>query len=308
MIKTNIFVLTDNAEKIEAVCGARFMREGHLFIPLLHQEACRECSALPAKVTMIENEELAQYDTETFLDFFVYIQKKNPADLVVLVGGKGARELSVRMAARLDMNVFNDCLSMKGTQDDLELVRGVYNSGLLYKQKAEFPLAVTFHDAAAFDAHAGPRESEIASVRFEVAVRASNIVRRERLSSDEDDIASCDKLIVCGMGVGGKRQIEKIQKYAEKIGAKVAGTRPVVHSGWLPLSALIGQSGKNVSPKVCLLVGVSGATPFMVGIQGAGKILAINKNEDALVFDKADMGIVADYKDVLMRLTEMGYE
>ena len=107
-----------------------------------------------------------------------------------------------------------------------------------------------------------------------------------------------------GMGIGGTESLPEIQALAAALGATVATTRNVVHSGWLPHQVQVGISGRTIAPKVYIAVGIRGAFNHTVGIQKAGVILTINRNHRAPIFKAADYGIVGDWKEFLPPLVE----
>ena len=107
-----------------------------------------------------------------------------------------------------------------------------------------------------------------------------------------------------GMGTGGPENLPQLQELAQSIGAVIATTRNVVHSGWLPHQVQVGISGRTIAPKVYLAVGIRGAFNHTVGIQKAGVILAINQNRRAAIFQAADFGIIGDWKEYLPPLVE----
>ena len=107
-----------------------------------------------------------------------------------------------------------------------------------------------------------------------------------------------------GIGIGGPENLPQMQELAQSIGAVLATTRNVVHSGWLPHQVQVGISGRTIAPKVYLAVGIRGAFNHTVGIQKAGVILAINQNRRAAIFQAADFGIIGDWKEYLPPLVE----
>lgn len=118
----------------------------------------------------------------------------------------------------------------------------------------------------------------------------------------EEGLKDSDFVVVLGKGVGSKEAVEEISTWATSIGAVVGGTKKVIDHGWLSIHQLIGQTGHSISPKTCLVIGASGATPFINGIIGSEKIIAVNNDKNARIFDYADVGIVEDYKVVVREL------
>jgi electron transfer flavoprotein alpha subunit len=111
-------------------------------------------------------------------------------------------------------------------------------------------------------------------------------------------------VLAVGMGIGGPENLPEVRELARTLGATIATTRNVVHSGWLPHQIQVGISGRAIAPKVYLAVGIRGAFNHTVGIQKAGVIIAINQNRRAAIFKAADFGIVGDWREYLPPLAE----
>ncbi len=118
------------------------------------------------------------------------------------------------------------------------------------------------------------------------------------------ELTQAPVVIGVGMGLGGEEGLAQVQELARTIGAPLATTRNVVHSGWLPHQVQVGISGRAISPQVYLAVGIRGAFNHTVGIQKAGVILAINRNHRAAIFKAADYGIVGGWEEYLPPLVE----
>ncbi len=134
-----------------------------------------------------------------------------------------------------------------------------------------------------------------------VAIPDSGIKIIESLPSKNnlDSLVSAEVVVVGGRGALEKENLELLQKFADKIGAAVAGTRPMVDTEVIPFENQIGQTGCTIRPKICVSLGVSGAIQHTEGIKDTKLFIAINTDKDAPIFNLADYGIVADMKEIL---------
>jgi len=119
---------------------------------------------------------------------------------------------------------------------------------------------------------------------------------------NEEEIFKKDIIISGGWGMKNCGDFELINKLAEKLNTAVCGTRPAYDEGWIPENRVIGQSGINVAPKIFISIGASGAMHYTTGFSGAKKVIAINKDKSAPIFEYCDLGIVADIEVFLSKL------
>jgi len=143
---------------------------------------------------------------------------------------------------------------------------------------------------------------------LEVAAPASRARHRELVeasTSSDVDITQADFLLSIGRGIGDKENVEMFKELAEKMGATLSVSRPLVDAGWMPSSRQVGQSGKTVKPSVYLAFGISGAVQHLAGMKASGTIIAVNTDPEAAIFNVAQYGVKADLFDVAEELEKL---
>ena len=127
---------------------------------------------------------------------------------------------------------------------------------------------------------------------------------RFRESAQTVDLAASAVIVSVGRGIRDEENVAIVQELADALGADLAASRPICDAGWLPMERQVGSSGQTVAPKLYLAVGISGAIQHLVGMKGSKTIIAINKDENAPIFEVADYGVVGDLFDVVPALTK----
>jgi len=136
-------------------------------------------------------------------------------------------------------------------------------------------------------------------------VRTRHMEFIEAKAEGEVDIGSADFLLCVGRGIGEQENLERFEQLAEKMGATLAVSRPLVDAGWISRARQVGQSGKTVKPKVYLSLGVSGAVQHLAGMKGSDLIISINTDPEASIFGVAHYGAVVDLFDVADELEKL---
>ncbi|WP_336343016.1 electron transfer flavoprotein subunit alpha/FixB family protein [Halalkalicoccus ordinarius] len=137
----------------------------------------------------------------------------------------------------------------------------------------------------------------------ESAVR-STVRAFEEVGGGDVDIADAEVLVSVGRGIDEEENLELVEELADALDATLSASRPIVDSGWLEKNRQVGQSGKTVTPKIYIAIGISGAVQHVAGMKGSETIIAINTDPNAPIFDIADYGIVEDLFDVVPALIE----
>jgi len=143
------------------------------------------------------------------------------------------------------------------------------------------------------------------SVTLQGFSTAARMVDQIQEQASGPSIEDADVIVAGGRGLGSPDGFKLAEELAEALGGAVAATRAVVDAGWYPYSTQVGQTGKSVSPKLYVALGISGAIQHKVGMQNSGTIVAINKDPNAPIFDFADFGIVGDLNQIAPKLAEL---
>ncbi|MBK5117687.1 MAG: electron transfer flavoprotein subunit alpha/FixB family protein, partial [Thermoleophilia bacterium] len=160
----------------------------------------------------------------------------------------------------------------------------------------------------AFDLNDGSGgDAEVVDIEVELSdwsTKATMVSRGESGDEGGVNIEDADLLVGGGRGLGEKDNFKLAEDLADALGGAVAATRAVVDAGWYPYSTQIGQTGKTVSPKLYLAAGISGAIQHKVGMMSSENIVAINKDQNAPIFEYCDLGVVGDLHKIMPKLTE----
>ena len=210
------------------------------------------------------------------------------------------------VAAKLGTGFASDVFGVTRDGDAIVATRSFYGSKV--QAELEFPSGSTLIlllRPTVWQPAEGPGQATVT----ELAVpsrpsRARHLEFVEAPVSDVD-ITTSDFLLSIGRGIGERENIERFAELAEKMGATLSVSRPIVDAGWMPSARQVGQSGKTVKPKVYLAFGISGAVQHLAGMKTSGTIIAVNSDPEAAIFDVAHYGAVFDLFSVADELDKL---
>lgn len=210
------------------------------------------------------------------------------------------KNLLPRVAALLDVAQISDVTDVLGPDT---FVRPIYAGNALATVKSVDPIKVATVRATAFDAAAtgaGPAPIETIAAVDDPAL--AQFVGRQVSKSERPELTAARIVVSGGRGMGSGENFRLIEAVADKLGAAVGASRAAVDSGFVPNDFQVGQTGKIVAPELYLAVGISGAIQHLAGMKDSKVIAAINKDEEAPIFQVADYGLVADLFQALPEL------
>ncbi len=265
-----------------------------------------------AEVFLVEHDLLASYTPDGYsLALAQVIQQAKP-DLVLLPHTYQVRDFAPKLAASLGKGMIGDCIACRHENERLIFVRQMFQG----KTAADVSFVGAGPNFASFQAGAfradlvaanpnGKAPVKSAAVELSPAQIRTKPLEMFREAKQAVDLTQAPIIVAIGRGIKAPENIAIAEKLAKALGAEIAASRPICDEGWLPMERQIGSSGQTVAPKLYLALGISGAIQHVVGMKGSRTIVAINKDQNAPIFEIADYGIVGDLFEIVPALTEI---
>ncbi len=265
-----------------------------------------EISKKADRVIMVQHDSLENFNSELYWVALEEIIKEENPDIIALGHTAMGMELAPFISERIDAPLATDIVKIEEVNGKIHVHKYVFSNKIL----AELELRDS--DTYVITIRQGEFKEEIDDKNGEIEERSftppGSISKRfiEYVEPEEVgvDISKADIIVSVGRGIEDEGNIELAEELAEALNGVVAGSRPVIDSGWLPKERQVGISGKTVKPKLYLALGISGAFQHIVGMKDSELIIAINRDPEAPIFQVAHYGVVGDIFDVVPELIE----
>jgi electron transfer flavoprotein alpha subunit len=261
------------------------------------------------RVYAYDHEELKDFRIEPYAAAFEdFINNVKPSSILVGATTIG-RSLAPRIAARFRTGLTADCTVLDIKENtDLVQIRPAFGGNIMAQIKTPNTrpqLATVRYKVMNALERSAEANGDVVACSIDESKLASRIeVLEVRQKDKETSISDSETIIAVGRGIKSEKDMEMVRELAGLLDAQIAGTRPMVESGWLDAKRQVGLSGRTVKPKLIITLGISGSVQFAAGMNGSEHIFAVNNDEKASIFNIAHYGIVGDLYEVLPQLIE----
>ncbi len=256
-----------------------------------------------AKVYVAESDDAENFLITPQVDVLAsLVESASPAGVLLAASADG-KEIGGRLAARLGAGLLVDVVEVK---EGATGVHSIFGGAFTVEAQATGDTPVITVRPGAIEAEPADGAGEVVNV--EVPAQAENATkitsRQPAVAGDRPELTEATVVVSGGRGVGSAENFSVVEELADSLGAAVGASRAAVDSGYYPGQFQVGQTGKTVSPQLYIALGISGAIQHRAGMQTSKTIIAVNKDEEAPIFEIADLGIVGDLFKVAPQLTE----
>ena len=296
----------DNSElksaTLNAITAAKELGDVTVLVAGSGSQSVADAASQVAGVSAVLHSDAAQYENGIAEEFTpLVVSTAATFDYVVAAATTFGKNLLPRVSALLDVEQISDVTSVVSADT---FVHPVYAGNALETVQSSDAKKVLTVRTTAFEAAATTGGSAtVEALAASDAVGTVTLVGRELTVSDRPELGAAEVIVSGGRGVGSGENFAIIEALADKLGAAVGASRAAVDAGFVPNDYQVGQTGKVVAPSLYIAIGISGAIQHLAGMKDSKVIVAINKDEDAPIFQVADYGLVADLFDVVPEMT-----
>jgi electron transfer flavoprotein alpha subunit len=264
-----------------------------------------------AEILLVEHDLLDTYTPDGYAFALKQVVEAAKPDLVLFPHTYQVRDFAPKLAAMLGKGMVGDCIGFRNEGGRVVFVRQMFQG----KTAADVTFTGTAPWFASFQSGAFRADLLVPHPSGKAPVKAAKVelkaqdIRTKPLELFKEaksavDLTQAPLIVAIGRGIKAPENIAQAEALAKAIGGELAASRPICDEGWLPMERQIGSSGQTVAPKLYLALGISGAIQHVVGMKGSRTVVAVNKDQNAPIFEVADYGVVADIFEIMPALTE----
>jgi electron transfer flavoprotein alpha subunit len=254
------------------------------------------------KILVADDPGLADYTTSAYTNVIADLIRSADPAVVVLGASATGKDLSARLAARLDAGLAMDCTGVKIDGGKLTCTRPMFGGKIFADVEFDSPIQIVAIRPNVMDIVESTKDGAIEKPAVQLGEVKTAVVEKSMDTGDKIELTEADIVVSGGRGTAGN--FAAIEELAAAFAGAVGASRSAVDEGWRPHSDQVGQTGKVVSPVLYVACGISGAIQHLAGMSTSKFIVAINKDPEAPIFSKADLGIVGDLFDVVPAVAE----
>jgi electron transfer flavoprotein alpha subunit len=260
------------------------------------------------RVLTLEHPALVSYTPETAADAVASIVSTRAPWGILIGATEHGRDWGPRLAARLGLGLTGDAIDIElDSENRMVALKPAFGGNIVAPIYSNtFPQMATVRPGVLeLAAPSETRQAEVQIVRVEISPPKSRLVKaHSTLDPTVAPLEGAEVVVGIGTGVGGPEGVEKVAAFARTLGAAMCATRRVTDQGWVPRQLQVGLTGKSIDPRLYIAIGVRGAPNHTCGLKRAQTVVAINNDADALIFERANIGLVADWQTVLPALQD----
>ena len=264
-----------------------------------------------AEILLVEHDLLDTYTPDGYAFALKQVVEAAKPDLVLFPHTYQVRDFAPKLAAVLGKGMVGDCIGFRNEGGRVVFVRQMFQG----KTAADVTFTGTAPWFASFQSGAfradllaphpsGKAPGKAAKVELKAQDIRTKPLELFKEAKSAVDLTQAPLIVAIGRGIKAPENIAQAEALAKAIGGELAASRPICDEGWLPMERQIGSSGQTVAPKLYLALGISGAIQHVVGMKGSRTVVAVNKDQNAPIFEVADYGVVADIFEIMPALTE----
>ncbi|MBN2104695.1 electron transfer flavoprotein subunit alpha/FixB family protein [bacterium] len=315
----NILVITEQTQgefrksSFEALSEARRLADqaGGSVAALVIGSGLDDLTKMPAQygadiVLKADDDQVSVYEPDIYTATVEAVAESQNAKIILMPATDQGKDLAPRVAARLNAGLADDCLKLELKGDVIEADRPMYAGKAIARVsvQSEVKVATLRPNVFAVSAPDSSRSASVESLSVPDVTKKTVLKEFKAAEGAKLDVSEADIIVTGGRGMKDAENFKMLEEMADLLGGAVGSTRAAVDAGWRLHADQVGQTGKTVTPNLYMMFGASGAIQHWAGMSGAKCIVAVNKNPEAPIMEKADYSIVGDLFEVVPAMIE----